>query len=131
MAYRRRTTTDAVSDVFSLNPPPFPVLLILALISVLLCLHWYASYESVLEDTQEIFGWALLAVPVVLILAVRWISGVEDFSGWPFATSPYERRRRTHGVPAEGSSPWAVAAVIVVLLVLLQFQSSFHDSWFF
>ncbi|CAN1140297.1 hypothetical protein LINPERHAP1_LOCUS16240 [Linum perenne] len=46
--------------------------------------------------------------------------------------SPWELRRRTHYIQSsEGSSPWGVAAVIVLLLVLLQYQSSFLDSWFF
>ncbi|CAI0438377.1 unnamed protein product [Linum tenue] len=46
-------------------------------------------------------------------------------------SSPWDRRRRTHyQAPAEGSSPWGVAALIVLLLVLLQFQSAFLDSWF-
>ncbi|KAJ7001408.1 hypothetical protein NC653_011739 [Populus alba x Populus x berolinensis] len=46
-----------------------------------------------------------------------------------FVMSPWDKRRRTHHRPSEGSSPWGVAAFIVLLLVLVQFQSTFLDSW--
>ncbi|CAN0899386.1 hypothetical protein LINGRAHAP2_LOCUS20241 [Linum grandiflorum] len=47
--------------------------------------------------------------------------------------SSREFRRRTHYIQSssEGSSPWGVAALILLLLVLLHYQSAFLDSWFF
>ncbi|KAJ6896832.1 hypothetical protein NC651_022893 [Populus alba x Populus x berolinensis] len=43
--------------------------------------------------------------------------------------TPWDRSRRAHQQPSEGSSPWGVAAFIVLLLVLVRFQSTFLDSW--
>ncbi|XP_030532007.1 uncharacterized protein LOC115742059 [Rhodamnia argentea] len=129
MAYGRRSTSSSISDVFTLNPLPYPVLAILAVISIFLGISWYFSYESVVETAEEQTGWILLAVPIVLILLVRLLSSMDDPQSL-FTGSPWGRRRATYGPPAEGSSPWGVAALIVLLLVLLQYQSSFLESWF-
>jgi hypothetical protein len=55
---------------------------------------------------------------------------MED-SGWFSGSSLWDSRGRTQQSPSEGSSPWGVAALIVVLLILVQFQSSFLDGWFY
>lgn len=130
MAYgKRRSTTTSILEIFSLNPVPYPVLLIMAVTLVFLGMTWYLSYDSVVESAEEQMSWVLFVVPVVLILIVRWLSSMENLDGTLFGMSPWERRRRTHHRPSEGGSPWAVAAFIVLLLVLLQYQSIFLDSW--
>ncbi|PON83412.1 Transmembrane protein [Trema orientale] len=128
MAYGRRSTTTSILEVFSLNPLPYPVLLILAVASIFLGISWYFSYEEAVESAEEQLSWALFVVPILLLLVVRWLSSMENPDAL-FATSPWDRRRRTHHRPSEGSSPWGVAALIVLLLVLLQYQSIFRDSW--
>ncbi|XP_027356561.1 uncharacterized protein LOC113865937 [Abrus precatorius] len=129
MAYGRNRASS-VLDGFTLNPLPYPVLLILAVIFLFLGISWYFSYEEVVEAAEEQLGWVLFATPVVLILIVRWLSSVETSDWWFFNSSPWERRWRTHHHPSEGASPWGVAAVIVLVLVLLHYQSTFLDSWF-
>ncbi|KAL5788799.1 hypothetical protein ACOSP7_005748 [Xanthoceras sorbifolium] len=117
-------------DGFTLNPLPYPVLLILAVTFIFLGISWYFSYEEVIESAEEQMGWILFVIPVVLIVLVKWLSSFESdlfFS----SRSPWDQRRRTYHQPSEGSSPWGVAAFIVLLLVLLQYQSAFHESWFF
>ncbi|KAL4302610.1 hypothetical protein GQ457_10G024400 [Hibiscus cannabinus] len=69
-------------------------------------------------------SWVLFATPVVLIILAQWLSSV-DVSGMLFGSSTYKRIRRTHQSSSDGTSPWAVAAFIVLLLVLLQYQSCF------
>ncbi|XP_052193085.1 uncharacterized protein LOC127801748 [Diospyros lotus] len=126
--YRRRSS---ISDGFFLSPLPYPALVVLAVILLLLSIQWYASYESVVEATEESMGWALLAVPLLLLLVVKWLSTLENPERL-FCKSPYDRRRTAQCCgPSEGSSPWGVAAVILLVLLLLQFQSTFLDSWFF
>ena len=129
MAYGR-SRASSVLDAFTLNPLPYPVLLILAVIFVFLGTSWYFSYEEVVEAAEEQLGWVLFATPVVLLLIVRWLSSMDSSDYWFFSSSPWERRRRTHHIPSEGSSPWGVAALIVLLLILVQYQSTFLDSWF-
>lgn len=128
----RRSTSSSIIEGFSLNPLPYPVLLILAVIFIFLGLQWYVSYESVVEAAEESMGWALMAAPLVLLFAVRWLSAVDGRpEWWFFGTSPWDRRRRDYYFgAAEGSSPWGVVALIVLLLVLVQYQSVFLESWF-
>ncbi|GAV91498.1 hypothetical protein CFOL_v3_34893 [Cephalotus follicularis] len=129
MGYDRRGSSS-IFDAFTLNPLPYPVLLILAVILVFLGTSWYFNYESAMEDAEQQINWLLLATPLVLLVIVRWLSSMEN-ADMIFAMSPWgDKRRRTHHQPSEGSSPWGVAALIVLLLILLQFQSSFLDSWF-
>ncbi|XP_073308312.1 uncharacterized protein [Primulina huaijiensis] len=132
MYYQRRNTASSILDVFSLNPPPYPVLLILALIFVFLSLQWYVSFESVVESTEENMGWVLMVVTLVLVFAVKWLSSFEDSGWWFYGRSPWERRQMASYFQTSegGSSPWGVAAVIVLLLVLMQYQSVFRDGWF-
>ncbi|CAN6544607.1 unnamed protein product [Malus baccata var. baccata] len=127
MAYHGRSQTSSFLEGFSLSPLPYPVLLILAVISIFLGISWYSSYESAVEEAEEQFNWVLLLIPIVLILIVKGLSSMDP--DWLFSMSPWDRRRRTHHIPSEGSSPWGVAAFIILLLVLLQYRSSFRDSW--
>ncbi|XP_048233612.1 uncharacterized protein LOC8285147 [Ricinus communis] len=125
--YGRRN--NSIFDVFTLNPLPYPVLLILAVISIFLGMSWYFSYEEMVEAAEEQMSWVLLIIPLVILFVVRWLSSMEN-PDMLFAKSPWEWKRQTHHHPPEGSSPWGVAALIVLLLVLVQFQSAFLDSWF-
>ncbi|XP_065867229.1 uncharacterized protein [Euphorbia lathyris] len=127
--YGRRS--NSIFDGFTLNPLPYPVLLILGVTSIFFGISLLFSYEDMVEAAEEQTKWILLVIPVLIILLVRWLSSMENPDGFLFASSPWERKRRTHyRAPPEGSSPWGVAAFIVLLLVLVQFQSSFLDSWF-
>lgn len=127
MAYRR-STASSILEVFSLDPLPYPVLLILAVISIFLGMSWYFSYEDAVESVEEQMSWLLLATPLVLVIIVQWLSSLEN-PDWLFSMSPWDQRRRTHRLPSEGSSPWGVAALIVLLLVMVQYRSVFVDSW--
>ncbi|KAI3422939.1 uncharacterized protein J3R85_011564 [Psidium guajava] len=130
MAYGR-STSSSIADVFTLNPLPYPVLVILAVISIFLGISWYFSYESAVETAEEQMGWILLATPIILIVLVTLLSSMDDPQSFFTGRSPWGRSGATYGRPSEGSSPWGVAAIIVLLLVLLQYQSSFLEGWFF
>ncbi|KAK2978008.1 hypothetical protein RJ640_026442 [Escallonia rubra] len=69
-------------------------------------------------------GWALLAAPLLILFAVRWLSTVEN----PDGLFGWNRRGRTNYLQSEGSSSWGVAALILVLLVMVQYHSTFLDS---
>ncbi|KAF4356669.1 hypothetical protein CsatB_006042 [Cannabis sativa] len=125
---RRSSTTTSILEGFTLSPLPYPVLLILAVAFIFLGTSWYFSYEEAVETAEEQINWVLFVVPIIILLIVRWLSSMENPDAL-FAISPWDRRRRTHHVPSEGSSPWGVAALILLLLVLLQFHSVFRDSW--
>ncbi|XP_042493091.1 uncharacterized protein LOC122072757 [Macadamia integrifolia] len=128
MGYGRKSQISSALEVFALNPLPYRVLLILGLVSIFLGISWYSSYESAVEKTQEQMSLVLIITPLILLIVVRWLSSMEnpDF----LFLSDDRRRMKTHHLPAEGSSPWGVAALIVVLLIMISYQSTFHDSWF-
>jgi len=117
-------------DGFTHNPVPYPVLLILSLMLLFLAISCYFSCKEVLEVAEEQLGWMLSATPLLLILIVRWLSSVDTSERFFFKSSPWERRRTTHQLPSEGTSPWGVAAFILLVLLLLHYQSTFLYAWF-
>ncbi|BAH92077.1 uncharacterized protein [Oryza sativa Japonica Group] len=128
MAYQRGETSSVV-EAFTLSPLPYPVILILLMVMLLLGVSWFFTYEDFMEEAAEQLSWALLLVPVALVLLIRWISSVDTFDGY-FSFYPTERRwNRYDPGPAEGSSPWGVAMVVLLLLVLASFHSTFQDMW--
>ncbi|KAK9165192.1 hypothetical protein Scep_000383 [Stephania cephalantha] len=128
--YARRRHDASIFDVFTLNPLPYPVLLLLIVIFVFLGISWSFSYESVVEDAELNFGLFLKVVPVLLLLLVQLLSKFENPERW-FYTSPYDRRRKAHYFQSsDGASPWWVLGLIVLLLLMVSYQSTFLDSWF-
>ncbi|XP_009397001.2 uncharacterized protein LOC103981951 [Musa acuminata AAA Group] len=132
MAYERRQSS--VCAAFTLSPLPYHVLLILLMVLGLLSLSWFFNYESFIDDAEEQMSWALLVIPVLLILVIRWLSSIERLDDSLLGLFSYDHRRRSYyngsnERPQVGSSPWGVAAVVVLLLILVYFQSSFQDMW--
>ncbi|XP_068640952.1 uncharacterized protein [Aristolochia californica] len=127
MAYGSRRESS-IFDAFTLSPLPYPVLLILAIVLLPLSISWSYSYEETAESAEEGFNWALIASPIVLLLAVHWLSSFD--STQLFRSSAADKRRQTHRRPMEGPPPWGAALLIVLLLVMISFQSTFHEKWF-
>jgi hypothetical protein len=126
-----RRVESSLLEAFTLSPVPYPVILILLMVTLLLGVSWFFTYEDFIEEATEQLSWLLLAVPIALVLLIKWISSVESLEGY-FGFYPSERRWRANRYdagPAEGSSPWAVAMVVVLLLVLASFHSTFQDMW--
>lgn len=129
MSYYDRRGESSVLEAFTLSPLPYPVILILMMVTLLLGASWFFSYEDFMEEASEQFSWILLGVPIALVLLIRWISSVDTFEGY-FGFYPTESRWRGYqAAPSEGSSPWGVAMVVVLLLVLTSFHSTFQDMW--
>ncbi|PKA60040.1 hypothetical protein AXF42_Ash009724 [Apostasia shenzhenica] len=133
MAYGRRSN-PSILDAFTLSPLPYPVLLILLTVFVFLAISWSFSYEDLIGSTEEQMSWGLLLLPLALILLIRWISSagsVFDADGPLGFLFPYDRRHRRSFYSADtgGGSPWGVAAVVVLLIVLASFQSTFLSMW--
>ncbi|KAJ8499824.1 hypothetical protein OPV22_010376 [Ensete ventricosum] len=132
MAYERRQSSTCAA--FTLSPVPYHVLLILLMVLGLLSLSWFFDYESFMEDAEEQMSWVLLVIPVLLILVIRWLSSIERLDDSLLGLFAYDHRRRSYYNGSNErsqarSSPWGVAAVVVLLLVLVYFQSSFQDMW--
>lgn len=124
-----RSRQSSITEAFTLNPLPYPVLFILFVIFIFLAISWSSTYESAVEDTEQSINWVLMATPIILLIAVRWLSSIPDSHQF-FLPSSTSYRSRSHHSPSEGSSPWGVAAFIILLLIMVSYQSTFHDKWF-
>ncbi|CAD6202915.1 unnamed protein product [Miscanthus lutarioriparius] len=127
--YGDRRAESSIVEAFTLSPLPYPVILILLMVTLLLGVSWFFTYEDFIEEASQQLSWALLAVPIALVLLIRWISSVDSFEGY-FGFYPRESRWKGYErPPAEGSSPWGVAMVVLLLLVLASFHSTIQDMW--
>lgn len=107
----------------SLTPASFHVLFILVIVALFLMFSWYMTYESALEGFMDHFNMVLILCPVMLLLIVHWLSVVEK-PALPFP------RSEPNAIHRAGGSPWGVGLLVVLLMVMISYQSSFHDQWF-
>ncbi|ERN13522.1 hypothetical protein AMTRI_Chr09g40610 [Amborella trichopoda] len=107
----------------SLSPPPLPLLSILAVSLLFLFLSGYISYKSQVTSTINHLHVLLMLSPLLLILAVRWSSSNERLLN-RLQVPPQDAVHRV------GSMPWGVAFFLILLLVMVSYQSSFHSKWF-
>lgn len=107
----------------SASPPALQVLLILVIVALFLMFSWYMTYESALEGLMDQLNVVLILCPVLLLLIVHWLSVVEK----PTLPLP---RSEPNAIHRAGGSPWGVGLLVLVLMVMISYQSSFHDQWF-
>ncbi|CAN6481402.1 unnamed protein product [Victoria cruziana] len=127
---RMRRQDSSMVYAFTISPLPYPVLLVGAVVLLLLGISYYISFQSLLEDVATQIDLIMLVIPVLIVFILRWLWAVGDERNvlfWPYDRKYGHRRRRPR--PREGSSPWGVAALLALLLVMLTFQSTFHDQW--
>ncbi|OWM69253.1 hypothetical protein CDL15_Pgr025440 [Punica granatum] len=86
---------------------------------------WYINYESMFEDLETQLKLFLMACPLVLLLLVHLLSNEER--PWVPALAFLPERDSLHRA---GGTPWGVAALLVLLLVMVSYQSSLHERWF-
>ncbi|KAJ9186450.1 hypothetical protein P3X46_002022 [Hevea brasiliensis] len=106
----------------SVSPPPFPLLAIFLIIFLLLFVSSYFNVKDQMQHTVINFKLFLLFVPVLLILLAQLLSNFESFI-FPVTKAHYGRIRRSWDLP------WGMVALVVVLLVMVSYQSSFRSVW--
>ncbi|KAH0469990.1 hypothetical protein IEQ34_001548 [Dendrobium chrysotoxum] len=114
----------------SSQSPPIPLHLFFFLLTLLLfiSLSWYLSYESILESIMDQIKLLLIASPLVLLIAVHWLSsGSEGRRTVSFFSVLPEEREALHRA---GGSPWGVGFVLVLLLLMISYKSCFQELWF-
>jgi hypothetical protein len=116
------------------DPVPYPVLLLLVIVSVLVGISWRFSKGSGAKClVGSHTGWALRAIPLVLTLILHCLSSSE--------ISKIKSQMLGHDADHSGSSerfsfkkvsltPWALAALVVFLVFMAQYQSEFRIRWF-
>ncbi|KAK1314876.1 hypothetical protein QJS10_CPA06g02271 [Acorus calamus] len=116
------------SHYSSSSSPAIPIHLCFFLFTLLtfMGLTWYVNYESVMESLIDQMRLAVALSPLVLLFVVHYLSG-EDRRRVPFMVSLPEERESLHRA---GGSPWGVGLLLVLLLLMVSYQSHFHHRWF-
>lgn len=114
----------------SMSAPPLPLVAIFTIVIFLLSLSQYSAYKEQMQNTMINFKIFLFLLPVLLVFLLR--SSLLSGGGWlNFGVSPQQgglvRRELARGM---AGFPWGVAVLVVVLLVLVSFHSSFQSKWF-
>ena len=76
-----------------------------------------------MEESLDQLKMVLMIVPLILLLAVRWLSVGKPVD----ALLP---RVEPDAIHRAGSSPFGVGMVVLLLLFMISYQSVFHDQWF-
>ncbi|KAL2490646.1 hypothetical protein Adt_26274 [Abeliophyllum distichum] len=110
----------------SVSAPPLPLVAIFAIVMFLLSLSQYKSYKDQMYHAVISFKLCLFLVPIFLVFLMRstFTSSMSNF--W----SSQPRNARHDWARGMVGFPWGVAVLVVVLLVLVSYQSSFHSQWF-
>jgi len=109
-------------------PPSLHLLFFLLTLLLFIALSCYFNYESELDSIMEQLRLLLIASPLVLLLAVHWLSSGEDGRRTvPFFLSLPEEREAFHRA---GGSPAGVGLLLALLLLMVSYQSYFQERWF-
>ena len=112
---------------------PLHLCFFLLVLLLFLGFSWYTSYESAAESFGSQARILLMASPFALLLAVRLLSGVSAGKGGAargvgdLLAVPMPERDSIHRA---GGSPWGVGLLLLLLLVMVSYQSNFRDKWF-
>ncbi|KAM0002215.1 hypothetical protein Hdeb2414_s0337g00871431 [Helianthus debilis subsp. tardiflorus] len=104
---------------------PIHFFIFLCVIFIFMCVTWYVNYESKVESFMRNVKIFLLLTPVVILVIVHWLSSRER--SWLPLLVPLPEKDSFHRA---GGSPWGVAIVLVFLMYMVSYKSSFHERWF-
>lgn len=108
----------------SISSPPLHLLTIFGIVIVLLWFSQSTDYSAHLKHTAINFQLFLFLLPILLILFMASFSTGGRFH-FPLLRQEYDSVNQR-----AGGLPWGIAILVVLLLVLLSYQSSFHSKWF-
>ncbi|RZB67553.1 hypothetical protein D0Y65_037757 [Glycine soja] len=101
---------------------PLHLVFFVFILFFVLAFSWYINYESLFEDLLVQVKIFLALVPLLLLLLVHCLS-----SGASFPIPLPEERESLHRA---GGSPWGVALLLLFVLFMMAYQSSFHQRCF-
>ena len=118
-----------ISTLSSISAPPLQLLAVVGIVMFLLFVPSYIKFKSTMQTATINLNFLLLFLPLVLIFIAHSISRHGSRLVVPVPLLSLGRalaRTRTGGA---GGSPWGVAALVVLLLVLAFFRSNFRSMW--
>lgn len=84
---------------------------------------WYINYESKFEELMTQVKIFLMLLPLLLLLVVHCLSS----GSVPLLEALPDDKNSLHRA---GGSPWGVGLVLLFLLFMISYQSSFQERWF-
>ncbi|XP_076940705.1 uncharacterized protein LOC143609985 [Bidens hawaiensis] len=105
------------------SPLPIHLCFFLIILFMFVSFSWYSTYESMFEGLFDNLKLAFIASPVLLLLVLQLISIFDTTGRSPFFV-PVDADSPT------GSVPWGVGLVLVLLFLLLSYQSDLRERWF-
>jgi len=109
--------------------PPVPLHLCVFVLILLMfvTISWYVSYEPVIEGFTYQFKLALMASPLLLLLAVHFLSDDGGVGGMMTSLIHLNERESLYRA---GGTPWGVAFMLVFLFFMVSYQSQLQERWF-
>ncbi|KAK7829397.1 hypothetical protein CFP56_029442 [Quercus suber] len=83
----------------------------------------YIIYDAIMATASELLQRLLVISPLLLVIAVHWLSTGSHFN-LPIPGS------EPGAIHRAGGSPWGVAFVLLLLLFLISYQPSLHGLIF-
>ncbi|KAB2636171.1 PI-PLC X-box domain-containing protein [Pyrus ussuriensis x Pyrus communis] len=115
----------------SISAPPLHLLTIFAIVIAFLWLSQYTDYKSQMQHTAINAHLFLISLPIFLIFLFASYSSISSTGWFNFGYRPSQREAvQRAGRGGSSSSPWGVAILLVLLLVLVSYQSLVHSKWF-
>ncbi|KAK7283414.1 hypothetical protein RIF29_12914 [Crotalaria pallida] len=122
-AWKQGWTNNTLS---SLSAPPLQLVAIVSIVMFLLLVPSIINFKSTMQTATINFNIFLLVLPLMLIFIAHFISKHGEKIVVPRPLLIFRRARaQTEG----GGSPWGVAALVVLLLVLALCHSNFRSMW--
>ncbi|KAL8540140.1 hypothetical protein ACS0TY_001650 [Phlomoides rotata] len=114
----------------TMSAPPLPLVAVFAIVIFLLSLSQYTAYKEQMQYTMINFKIFFFLLPVLLVFFLR--SSLLSGGGWLNFGDSSQQGRQVRRQLARGMAgfPWGVAVLVVALLVLVSYQSSFQSKWF-
>nr|XP_019709225.1 uncharacterized protein LOC105054414 [Elaeis guineensis] len=103
--------------------PPPSLVLIFAIVMLFLSISWQIDYRTQVRRAEVGFRLLLFILPVALIVVASFVLLDRRF----LFRLPRPEQESAHRA---GSSPWGVAVLVVLLLLMISYQSTFHSQWF-
>jgi O-antigen/teichoic acid export membrane protein len=114
--------------VSSLSLPPPQLLAIFAIVIFFLSISSYVNYKRLEQRVEVGFHVFMVLLAVTLLFVVRFVLFDGWLSFWP--QNWHDKFGRRYIPTSRLNIPWGVALMVVLLLVMMSYQSYFHSKWF-
>ncbi|KMT00274.1 hypothetical protein BVRB_1g016300 [Beta vulgaris subsp. vulgaris] len=111
----------------SLNSLPLPLLALFGIVVFYLYLSTYFPYRESLHRAFFQLKLIFLVLPALLFFIMRTNYKPDSSSRWYVIRLPKPEHDSFHRA---GGSPWGVALVVVLLLVMISYHSTVGSHWF-